>query len=86
LLKPAEPAMLDGARSMFRRYGWRGDARFGFRLFADGGPRLVEVNPNPAGADDGKRCFMAGMAGLDDRGMQRLIREAASARRARRAG
>lgn len=75
--------MLDRARSIFRRYGSRGDTRFDFRLFADGEPKRMEVTPNPAWANDGKLCFMAGIAGFDDRGMRRLILEAAIARRAR---
>jgi D-alanine-D-alanine ligase len=79
-----EAAMVAWARSMFRRLGLRDYARFDFRVAADGEPKLMEVNPNPAWANDGKLCFMAGFAGLEYRDMLRLILEAAIARIARR--
>jgi len=79
-----EAAMVAWARSMFRRLGLRDYARFDFRVAADGEPKLMEVNPNPAWANDGKLCFMAGFAGLEYRDMLCLILEAAIARIARR--
>jgi D-alanine-D-alanine ligase len=84
LPQATETAMVSSARSMFRRLGLRDTARFDFRIAADSEPKLMEVNPNPAWANDGKLCFMAGFAGLEYRDMLRLILEAAIARLTRR--
>ena len=84
LPEAVETAMMAGARSMFRRLGLRDYARLDFRVAADGEPKLMEINPNPAWGNDGKLCFMAGFAGLDYRDMLRLILEAAIARLSRR--
>ena len=65
------------ARRLFGRLGLRDYARFDFRCAADGTPRLMEVNPNPAWANDGKLAFMAGFAGLAYPDMLRAILEAA---------
>ena len=62
---------------LFRRFGVRDYCRFDFRVAADGEPKLLEINPNPAWSNDGKLAFMAGFAGLDYREMLRLILEAA---------
>ncbi len=67
-------------RRLFRRLGLRDYGRFDFRIAADGEPRLMEVNPNPAWANDGKLAFMAGFAGIEYPDMLRLILEAAIAR------
>jgi len=67
-------------RLLFRRLGLRDYGRFDFRVAADGEPRLMEVNPNPAWANDGKLAFMAGFAGIEYRDLLRLILEAAVAR------
>jgi D-alanine-D-alanine ligase len=64
-------------RMLFRRLGLRDYGRFDFRVAADGEPKLMEVNPNPAWANDGKLAFMAGFAGLAYRDMLRLVIEAA---------
>ncbi len=56
--------MIDHARRLFARLGCRDYARFDFRCAKDGEPRLMEVNPNPAWANDGKLAFMAGFAGI----------------------
>ena len=53
--------MVGHARRLFARLGCRDYARFDFRCAADGEPRLLEVNPNPAWANDGKLAFMAGL-------------------------
>jgi len=58
-----ESRLGDWARLLFRRFGLRDYARFDFRVAADGEPKLMEVNPNPAWANDGKLAFMAGFAG-----------------------
>ena len=50
---------------------------------ADGEPRLLEVNPNPAWANDGKLAFMAGFAGIAYPDMLKMILEAALAAWAR---
>ena len=78
-----EVEMVERAGFLFRRFGLRDYARFDFRVAADGEPKLMEVNPNPAWANDGKLCHMAGFAGLEYRDMLRLILEAALARLAR---
>ena len=77
--KPAEAApqvqaaIADQARRLFARLGCRDYARFDFRVGADGEPKLMEVNPNPAWAYDGKLAFMAGFAGIDYPGMLEMI-------------
>jgi D-alanine-D-alanine ligase len=81
--KPAEAApqvqtaMADQARRLFARLGCRDYARFDFRVAADGEPKLMEVNPNPAWAYDGKLAFMAGFAGIDYPSMLEMIVDAA---------
>jgi D-alanine-D-alanine ligase len=69
--------MADHARRLFARLGCRDYARFDFRCAADGEPRLLEVNPNPAWANDGKLAFMAGFAGIAYPEMLRMILDAA---------
>jgi D-alanine-D-alanine ligase len=69
--------MADHAKRLFARLGCRDYARFDFRCAADGGPRLLEVNPNPAWANDGKLAFMAGFAGIAYPDMLKMILEAA---------
>ena len=81
--KPAEAApalqaaIAAQARRLFARLGCRDYARFDFRVAADGEPKLMEVNPNPAWAYDGKLAFMAGFAGIDYPGMLERIVDAA---------
>jgi D-alanine-D-alanine ligase len=70
----------DAARRLFRRFGLRDYARFDFRRGADGRIKLMEVNPNPAWANDGKLAFMAGFAGIAYPAMLRMILDAALAR------
>jgi D-alanine-D-alanine ligase len=77
----ADAAMLarivDDASRLFARLGCRDYGRFDFRCAADGTPRLLEVNPNPAWANDGKLAFMASFAGIAYSQMLRMILEAA---------
>jgi D-alanine-D-alanine ligase len=77
----ADPALLAGmanaARRLFARLGCRDYARFDFRCAADGEPKLMEVNPNPAWANDGKLAFMAGFAGIAYPDMLKMILNAA---------
>jgi D-alanine-D-alanine ligase len=77
---PVEAAMAAAAKALFRRLGLRDYGRFDFRRAADGTVRLMEVNPNPAWANDGKLAFMAGFAGIAYPDMLRMILEAAIAR------
>ncbi len=65
------------ATALFRRFGLRDYGRFDFRCAADGQPKLLEVNPNPAWANDGKLAFMAGFAGLEYARMLEAIIDAA---------
>jgi D-alanine-D-alanine ligase len=74
-------ARLDGwAKLLFRRLGLQDYGRFDFRCAADGGPRLMECNPNPAWANDGKLAFMAGFAGIPYPRMLEMVVDAAIAR------
>jgi D-alanine-D-alanine ligase len=73
-------AMEDHARTMFARIGLKDYGRFDFRRGADGVIKLMEVNPNPAWANDGKLAFMAGFAGHSYPQMLNLILDAAQAR------
>ncbi len=80
LAADVESQLESWTRILFRRLGLRDYGRFDFRVAADGEPKLMEVNPNPAWANDGKLAFMAGFAGIEYRDMLRLILEAAIAR------
>jgi D-alanine-D-alanine ligase len=72
--------MVGHAKRLFARLGCRDYGRFDFRCAADGEPRLLEVNPNPAWANDGKLAFMAGFAGIAYPDMLKMILEAALSR------
>ena len=72
-----EAKMKDWVRTLFTRLGLRDYARFDFRVAGDGEPKLMEVNPNPAWANDGKLAFMAGFAGIEYPQMLELILRAA---------
>ena len=72
-----EEQMKDWVRILFRRFGLRDYARFDFRVGSDGMPKLMEVNPNPAWAYDGKLAFMAGFAGIKYGEMLHKILQAA---------
>jgi len=80
----ADPALLAGieqhAMRLFARLGCRDYARFDFRCTADGTPRLMEVNPNPAWANDAKLAMMAGFGGIAYPELLRMILDAALAR------
>ena len=65
---------------LFKRLGLRDYGRFDFRADAQGQPRLMEVNNNPAWANDGKLAFMAGFAGISYSDMLKHILEAAMRR------
>jgi D-alanine-D-alanine ligase len=75
-----EAALVRTAKTMFRRCGLRDYGRFDFRRGADGAVKLLEVNPNPAWATDGKLAFMAGFAGIAYPDMLRAIVDAARVR------
>ena len=72
--------MRDWCATLFARLGLRDYARFDFRSAADGSPRLMEVNPNPAWCWDGKLAHMAELKGLRHSGMLALIIAAARRR------
>ena len=78
----ARRRLADHACRLFERLGCRDYARFDFRTDAAGEIKLLEVNPNPAWAYDGKLAFMAGFAGHGYVDMLRLILETAQARAA----
>lgn len=74
-------AQLSGhAQLLFGRLGLRDYGRFDFRADAAGTIKLMEVNPNPAWAHDGKLAFMAGFAGIGPAEMIGLILDAARRR------
>jgi D-alanine-D-alanine ligase len=79
-----EARLADASKWLFRRLGLRDYARFDFRTSATGEIALMEVNPNPAWANDGKLAFMAGFAGMSYRDLLRAILDAALARTAGR--
>ena len=86
-LDPAEERQLvEHATRLFARFGLRDYGRFDFRRAADGTIRLMEVNPNPAWANDGKLAFMAGFRDLDYPGMLELFLRAAIRRVERERG
>jgi D-ala D-ala ligase C-terminus len=72
-----EHAALPARPRVAKRLGCRDYGRFDFRCAADGEPRLLEVNPNPAWANDGKLAFMAGFAGIAYPDMLKMILDAA---------
>lgn len=76
----SEAEMGRQAMRLFSRLGLRDYGRFDFRCAEDGRPRLMEVNPNPAWANDGKLAFMAGFADIAYPRMLEMIVEAARAR------
>jgi D-alanine-D-alanine ligase len=75
-----EEQMKDWVRILFRRFQLRDYARFDFRVGLDNKPKLMEVNPNPAWAYDGKLAFMAGFAGIKYVEMLHKILQAAITR------
>jgi D-alanine-D-alanine ligase len=86
LAPAAEEGLAAAARLLFGRLGLRDYARFDFRVGGDGAVKLMEVNPNPAWANDGKLAFMAGFAGISYSDMLRRMLEAAVARLSAAAG
>jgi len=80
-LDAPERALLEGyARTMFERIGLTDYGRFDFRRGADGVVKLMEVNPNPAWANDAKLALMAGFAGIAYARLLEMILEAAARR------
>lgn len=80
-LDPETKARLAGwAEQLFARFGLQDYGRFDFRCAVDGRPRLMEMNPNPAWANDGKLAFMAGFAGIPYARMLEMVIDAAIAR------
>lgn len=75
-----EAKMQEWVRTLFKRLGLRDYARFDFRVGTDGEPKLMEVNPNPAWANDGKLAFMSEFAGMEYREMLQLILHSAITR------
>ncbi len=80
LTEKCESEMRGWVRLLFKRLGLRDYARFDFRTGTDGQPKLLEVNPNPAWASDGKLALMAGFAGWQYRDLLVAIVETAIAR------
>ena len=83
-------ALVDWSTRLFQRFGLRDYGRFDFRRGADGQIKMMEVNPNPAWAPDGKLAHMASFIGIPYREMlkrfldgaiRRVEREAKARRR-----
>lgn len=72
--------MFGGVSQLFQRLHLRDYARFDFRVAADGEPKLMEVNPNPAWESGGKLAIMSSFDGLSYPDMLRLIIDTAWAR------
>ena len=72
-----EERLVAWSKHLFARLGLRDYARVDFRCAADGGPRLLELNPNPAWSHDGKLALMAGFAGMSYRDLLRRLLEVA---------
>lgn len=72
--------MVEHATWLFERLGMRDYARIDFRAGADGLPRLLDANFNPAWAWDSKLATMADWGGIDYPGLLRMILEAARRR------
>jgi D-alanine-D-alanine ligase len=68
------------SKMLFQRFGLRDYGRFDFRVAADGRPKLMEINPNPAWGYDGKLAIMASFAGLSYARMLEMVIDAAIAR------
>mgnify|MGYP000032165990 CR=1 FL=1 len=74
----ATAARLTGwAGALFGRLGLQDYGRFDFRCAADGRPKLMEVNPNPAWANDGKLASVASHAAIAYPRMLEMIINAA---------
>lgn len=71
---------------LFERFGLQDYARIDFRCAADGRPKLLEVNPNPAWATDAKLAIMAGFADISYPRMLEMIADASLARLAETPG
>jgi D-alanine-D-alanine ligase len=65
------------SKLLFRRLGLQDYGRFDFRCAKDGRPKLMEVNPNPAWANDGKLAYMASFANVSYPRMLEMIIDAA---------
>lgn len=65
------------ATLLFRRFSLQDYGRFDFRCAADGRPKLMECNPNPAWANDGKLAFMASFAEIPYARMLEMVIDAA---------
>lgn len=80
-LDAATLARIEGwAKLMFLRFGLQDYGRFDFRCAADGRPKMMECNPNPAWAYDGKLAFMASFAEIAYPRMLEMVIDAAIAR------
>jgi D-alanine-D-alanine ligase len=72
-----EQRMIGWSKLLFRRFGLQDYGRFDYRVAADGRPRLMEVNPNPAWGYDAKLSIMAGFAEIAYPRMLEMVIDAA---------
>jgi D-alanine-D-alanine ligase len=76
----AQALLVEHSRLLFARLGLRDYARMDFRADAAGAIKLLEVNPNPAWAHDGKLAMMARLGGIEYPALLAAILAAARAR------
>ena len=76
-----EKKMIANCKILFQRLKLRDYARFDFRRSQDGQIKLMEVNPNPAWANDGKMAMMAGLVGIPYPNLLRKIVDTALLRK-----
>ncbi len=75
-----EAQMIESCKKLFRRFGLRDYGRFDFRCDANGIPKLMEINPNPAWGWDAKLAIMAGFEDITYPDMLQMIIKAALGR------
>ncbi|HMB76761.1 MAG TPA: hypothetical protein VKN76_10200 [Kiloniellaceae bacterium] len=86
LAPEAVARLTDWTERLYARLGLRDYGRFDFRAAADGEIKLMEVNSNPAWANDAKLAMMAGFAGMEYHEMLNMILDVAIARSKRERG
>ncbi len=80
LAAAAAERLIADSKLLFERLGCRDYARFDFRCDAAGGPKLLDVNPNPGWGWDGSLATMAKYAGMAYPELLAAILEAAHRR------
>ena len=74
---PVKDRLVAWSEVLFYRFGLQDYGRFDFRCAADGRPKLMEVNPNPAWGFDAKLAIMSSFADIPYPRMLEMVVEAA---------